>query len=30
MLPILTPFSLSRGDNLTPTGSRLVLRHVYV
>ena len=30
VLPVLTPFSLSRGDTLSPTGSHPVILHVYV
>lgn len=30
VLPVLTPFSLSRGDTLSPTGSHPVIQHVYV
>ncbi|MCX9065100.1 hypothetical protein NLN84_05790 [Citrobacter portucalensis] len=29
VLPVLTPFSLSRGDTLSPTGSHPVIQHVY-
>lgn len=28
VLPVLTPFSLSRGDTLSPTGSHPVIQHV--
>nr|DAZ21051.1 MAG TPA: hypothetical protein [Caudoviricetes sp.] len=30
VLPVLTPFSLSRGDTLSPTGSHPVIQHVFV
>ncbi|EIW6296386.1 hypothetical protein MF519_004615 [Escherichia coli] len=30
VLPVLTPFSLSRGDTLSSTGSHPMIQHVYV